>query len=134
MTDRYERIRQALAMGPTPGPWDGDDTSVSRLWSNGTAGIREYIALPDGAEGSAPNPADMHFVAACDPDTIRALLKERDALARENEAMKRCATKYLEWLGVTHMPLDQALHDDMCNPSMCGDAALSKEKDNEHDQ
>lgn len=21
MTDRYERIRAALAMGPTPGPW-----------------------------------------------------------------------------------------------------------------
>lgn len=21
MTDRYEKIRKALAMGPTPGPW-----------------------------------------------------------------------------------------------------------------
>jgi len=81
--DRYERIRSALAMEPTPGPWDGDDNSVSRLWSNGTAGIREYIALPDGAEGSAPNPADMHFIAACDPDTIRALLEELDELAEQ---------------------------------------------------
>ncbi|HEY8355139.1 MAG TPA: cell division protein ZapB [Methylophilaceae bacterium] len=137
MTGRYERIRAALANGPTPGPWDGDDNSVSRLWSNGTAGIREYIALPD-AEGSDPNPADMHWIAACDPDTIRALLEERDALkaevaalreerdalARENEAMKRCAIRYLEWLGVTHMPLDQALRADMHNPMMCGDAAL----------
>lgn len=55
---------------------------------------------------------------------VEALRAERDALARENEAMKRCAIKYLEWLGVTHMPLDQALYDDMHNPSMCGDAAL----------
>jgi hypothetical protein len=22
MTDRYEKIRAALAMGPTPGPWE----------------------------------------------------------------------------------------------------------------
>src|SRR5690606_14261287 len=32
------------------------------------------------AEDSTPNPANMHFIAACDPDTIRALLEERDAL------------------------------------------------------
>jgi len=80
MTDRFQSIRDALAMGPTPGPWDGDDNSVSRLWSNGTAGIREYIALPDSAEDSTPNPANMHFIAACDPDTIRELLRQRDEL------------------------------------------------------
>jgi len=82
MTDRYERIRAALAMGPTPGPWDGDDNSVSRLWSNRSVGIREYIALPDSAEDSTPNPANMHFIAACDPDAIRELLAERDALEK----------------------------------------------------
>jgi len=80
MNDRFKSIRDALAMGPTPGPWDGHDNSVSRLWSNGTEGIREYIALPDGAEGSDPNPADMHWIAACDPDTIRELLRQRDEL------------------------------------------------------
>lgn len=80
MSDRFQSIRDALAMGPTPGPWDGNDNSVSRLWSNGAAGIREYIALPDGAEGSDPNPADMHWIAACDPDTIRELLRQRDEL------------------------------------------------------
>ncbi len=97
MSDRFQSIRDALAMGPTPGPWDGDDNSVSRLWSNGTAGIREYIALPDGAEGSAPNPADMHFIAACDPDTIRELLAERDQLAAALEAARADAARY-RWL------------------------------------
>jgi hypothetical protein len=60
----------------------------------------------------------------CAMREIERLLAERDALVRENEAMKRCAIRYLEWLGVTHMPLDEALYDDMHNPSMCGDAAL----------
>ena len=62
---------------------------------------------------------------------LAPLQAEIEALRAENEAMKRCAIKYLGWLGVTHMPLDQALHDDMCNPSMCGDAALSKENSND---
>lgn len=80
MINHFQSIRDALAMGPTPGPWDGDDNSVSRLWSNGSVGFREYIALPDNAEDSDPNPADMHFIAACDPDTIRELLRQRDEL------------------------------------------------------
>lgn len=33
--------------------------------------------------------ADTAFIAACDPDTIRELLAERDALAAENERLKQ---------------------------------------------
>lgn len=55
MTDRYENIRKALAM---LGP--GNST-------------QEQIAALDGLD------------RACDPDTIRALLDERDAL---REALK----------------------------------------------
>jgi len=62
---------------------------------------------------------DKHRAALCE------LLAERDALARENEAMRRCAIKYLGWLGVTHMPLDEALREDMSDPTMCGDAAIA---------
>jgi len=56
---------------------------------------------------------------------IEALRAEVDRVTRENEAMKRCAIRYLEWLGVTHVSLDQALYEDMHNPDMCGDAALT---------
>lgn len=107
MTDRYENIRKALAL------LDSGDVYKRAL---GHATLRDQ----------------------CHPDTIRELLAERDALraerdvlARENEAMKRCATKYLEWLGVTHMPLEQALRDDMCNPRMCGDAALQDQENSD---
>src|SRR5690606_26787955 len=58
MTDRYERIRKALAKGPTQGP------------SDATHG-------------------DAYLIAACDPDTIRALLEERDALARARGLIRK---------------------------------------------
>lgn len=128
MTDRYEKIRAALAMGPTPGPWelrDGRTDTVENAQGYPVCTVNYH---PDERYGHGTRAA---YIAAYDPDTIAALLKERDALARENEALKRCAIMYLGWLGVTHIPLDQALHSDMRNPSVCGDAALSKENSND---
>lgn len=70
MTDRYERIRAALAMGPTPVSWAQD--------------IDEDIAY---AMFSCRSAAEAAFILACDPDTIRGLLAERDALAAEVERL-----------------------------------------------
>lgn len=127
--DRYERIRAALEMEPTPGPWYVAECRYGfAVYASKTDDLVVKTEDAEGRYGAIDNEADACLITSCDPDTIRALLKERDALARENEALKRCAVKYLEWLGVTHMPLDQALRDDMRNPSMCGDAALSKEQ------
>lgn len=71
MTDRYQEIRAALALGPTPGPWvqDGD----------GVTADDEDVAVAM----CCPSDAEAAFIAACDPDTIRALLEERDALAKD---------------------------------------------------
>ena len=33
-------------------------------------------------------PGDAHLIAACDPDTIRELLAERDGLAAENARLR----------------------------------------------
>ena len=63
MTDRYERIRAALSMGPTPVSW--------------AQNIDEDAAYAMFCCRSA---AEAAFVTACDPDTIRELLAERDAL------------------------------------------------------
>jgi len=85
--DRYERIRSALAMGPTPGEWYWSDAYRTpdgrKTWSligDGGFGILSC----DGEENSpqSVNVAAAELIAACDPDTIRALLEERDELTK----------------------------------------------------
>lgn len=91
MTDRYERIRDALAKGPTPGEWYWSDAYHTqdgrKTWSligDGGFGILSC----DGEENSpqSVNAAAAELIAACDPDTSRALLAERDQLAAALEA------------------------------------------------
>lgn len=84
--DRYERIRAALAMGPTPGPWRvlviisvGSDMGYCSVATTDDTIICDLRDRPSG---------DAHLIAACDPDTIRALLDERDALAAENARLR----------------------------------------------
>lgn len=90
MTDRYENIRAALAMGPTPGPWQlsiETPTIIKQdLSSIGLSRGGVLIGSACGHESSGFYPtreqsiANARMIAACDPDTIRALLAERDAL------------------------------------------------------
>lgn len=93
MADRYEKIRKALTMGPTPGPWE---------MSYDKGSTRDIVASPDPLPicmvrgvtyvGIEQYRANAHFIAACDPDTIRTLLEERDALATELEAIRAART------------------------------------------
>ena len=93
MTDRYERIREALAMGPTPGPWapkelprdmqrDGYRFSISR------GGLGWWIAKVTHEANGGSGAANAALIAACDPGTIRVLLNERDALVAENARLE----------------------------------------------
>jgi len=103
MTDRYKEIRDALAMGPTPGPWglralprdmqrDGYKFSISRR------GLGCWIAKVTHEANGGSGAANAALIAACDPDTIRELLEERDALAAENERLNKLRDEELEAL------------------------------------
>lgn len=83
MNDRYQKIRDALAMGPTPGPW--------KWWEHEDCGDCRVNPRDGGlliAKCDVRNPFDPEqranaaLIAACDPDTIRELLEERDALRK----------------------------------------------------
>jgi hypothetical protein len=111
MTDRYERIRAALEMGPTPGPWEPvTDRQYSDLpylvLGAGTSGAKSAEWMPlyvwvGGRSGWLEQKANTLLIAACDPDTIRELLAERDQLAADLEAAREdvsIARRALLWL------------------------------------
>ena len=86
MTDRYERIRLALAMGPTPGPWLFCPTnSGTFVKSERLAGY--FVEVRHCRTAQDVN-ADANLISACDPDTIRELLDERDRLAAAIKAAR----------------------------------------------
>lgn len=84
--DRYEKIREALARRPTPGPWelrDGRTDTVENAQGYPVCTVNYH---PDERYGHGTRAA---YIAACDPDTIRELLAERDALAVEVERLNQ---------------------------------------------
>src|SRR5690606_30912150 len=111
MSELYEKIRQALEIGPTPGP-----PRASRRYSPGIPeltphltdqdehGITEnYCTVRNRLGDTWKTEANAAYIAACDPDTIRALLAECDALrARvqeleiEREAQRSCAIYWMD--------------------------------------
>lgn len=90
MTDRYERIRAALAMGPTPGPWSPsyDKGSTRDIF---TEQGKLPVCMVRGVTyvGQEQYLANGHYIAACDPDTIRELLAERDQARGNGEPSRK---------------------------------------------
>ena len=94
MTDRYENIRKALAMGPTPGPWLVCPTNSGVFVKSER--VSGYLAEVRHCRTTQDVRADANLIAACDPDTIRALLEERDALVAAEVELLAAASRELE--------------------------------------
>lgn len=101
-SDRYQHLRDALAAGPTPGDWmssgeviePGEPLFIATMAYSGDK--RRIIARIENAVSGRPldseDLANASFIAAADPDTIRALLDERDQLHK----LLTIARKYVE--------------------------------------
>jgi hypothetical protein len=93
--DRDQEIRDALAMGPTPGPWRADGFEVMAARGQFYGGL--ILGADDVVVAQMVSAANAPLIAACDPDTIRELLAERDQLAAALEAAREDAERY-RWL------------------------------------
>lgn len=106
MTDRYEKIRKALEMGPTPGPWeltelprdiqrDGYKFAISRN------GLGWWIAKVTHEANGGTGVANATYIAAADPDTVTALL-------RDNDKLRAALAEAAERLAAVGYPVNQA--------------------------
>lgn len=97
MTDRYQKIRDALAKGPTPGPWEIMDSRTDTVENAQGYPVCTVHWHPNERYGHGTRAA---YIAACDPDTIRALLAERDALAAKVASYERAEREINEALNM----------------------------------
>lgn len=83
MADKYADLRAALDAGPKPGKWTWKQVGsfnapgCAVFWPDTSKGGVHYRRLDSGG---GMEQADAELIAACHPETIRALLAERDAL------------------------------------------------------
>lgn len=107
MTDQYTKLREALAAGPTPGPW----FVSNEVWSGGP--IMNHggcFSIVDSEDRDAANvicsrypwdekapemEANGLLIAAANPATITALFAERDAQAAEIERLRNALELFL---------------------------------------
>ena len=89
MNDDIKAIRDALAAGPTPGPWVHavDFGQLGSVEANGTPVAQSQQRFPLDNEQRQINAA---FIAACNPQAIAALLKAIEVAQKD-------AARYL-WL------------------------------------
>lgn len=86
MSDPIERIRAALAAGPTPGPWMFREWG-SQIVDSGVGSHQLLVATVAVNTFRDQGRANAALIAAANPEAIAALLAERDALRDACAAM-----------------------------------------------
>lgn len=93
MKDRFEALRKALEAGPTPGPWTAN--SRGQYWGEEEGDVvgpdgqdidgAEFVPRVRNQETTRGQAwmRDTAFIAAADPDTIQALLDDRDSWEKQ---------------------------------------------------
>lgn len=144
MTDKYAELRDALAAGPTPGPWEADGSDIQQK-GRLDVGICEVMGIYEGGSRGwnrgQETGANIVFIAAANPETIRALLAERDALREALKKVRPVIAADRQGLLETHgngteIPATDelgslALHEYDCALATI-DAALTQEQGDSH--
>jgi hypothetical protein len=131
MSDPIERIREALAAGPTPGPWT---VMPAYAGEQCVARINAWESVPPNGVELAHETIDAAFIAACHPAAIRELLAELDAREADAERYRwiagHCRSTSEHWGGrwsiIVEGPCPTA-HDEEAAFDAAIDAARSKE-------
>ena len=94
-------VREALAAGPTPGPWV---TMPANAGVHCVARINAWEAVPPSDCELSHDSIDASFIAACSPANMAAILAHVEAQAAENERL-RAALNTCAW--ALRQPLDE---------------------------
>ncbi|ASR89166.1 ead/Ea22-like family protein [Alcaligenes faecalis] len=104
MSYNYAKLR-ATVVAATSGPWEADiESGTSRTVRQADGGrgicttfVQGQPKTPAGWESQRhQNNANSEYIAACDPETIRTLLGERDAQEAEIEQLREAVKDYLQ--------------------------------------
>ena len=85
-----EAIREALAAGPTPGPWICGKYKLGTTIAT-VCHVSEFSIGPDGEsyDDHGPCKTDADYIAACNPAAMAAVLAHIEEQQREIESLKR---------------------------------------------
>jgi hypothetical protein len=106
--DIIKRLREAIAAGPTPGPWVtwADTNLIIRLHSG--ADRAEDLRVCEVSTNTRHDEGrkNRDYIAAASPENVGALLDEIERLRAENEALAADARRY-RWLRDTSTMIDR---------------------------
>ena len=112
-----QKIREALAAGPTDGPWivlDGNRVGVTLASEHAGCGYSSHcVALTHGAPRLDPE-VNAAYIAACDPATIRTLLAALDAAQAPREVPRLTPEQMLVAFEVAVADYVDITDDEVC--------------------
>lgn len=101
MSYNYAQLRAALANGPTPGPRSINEVGDSHrivVRGGSVSGVMAFVETGwPHPEQQSEQRANALLIAAANPETIFALLAERDAQAAEIEQLEEALYLALEY-------------------------------------
>lgn len=102
------QVREALAAGPTPGPWV---TMPANAGVHCVARINAWEAVPPSDCELSHDSIDASFIAACSPANMAAILAHVEAQAAEIERLRAALGRIAEGCSFPADGVQRAIRD-----------------------